>query len=368
MALGVASIAAVAQGIRRHGEWGPLSVGAAAGRDVILLAVASLVTAFLSAARSGSDLSAGLVSGQTFVLGLFALLIGAAVALNAVIRERTGRHVYAIQSAVVLAYGLLRVGPLRQVRPEIDAAVALGYGFILVGITVQARRAGIAPVEQAARRFAALLPVGLGFILPAELSLSTAAAAAGSGVLYSALAFVEKSRLFGSLGAVAANAALLVAALATGLRGVEVYLAPVGLLFVLLGHIFRGSLDAGARQTVRVLGSILLYAPAAVQLTFRIGNAESGLYPLFFGLAALLAVGAGMLLQIRAYLFLGTGFLVLDVIASLVHVGLRDHRIGFLVLSLSGLAILGTMVWTTLQREQFRRLVTRLSGRLAGWD
>src|SRR6185436_9539068 len=110
-----------------------------------------------------------------------------------------------------------------------------------------------------------------------QLTLSTAAVAAGSGVLYSALAFVEKSRLFGSLGSIAANAALLVGALATGLRGIEIYLAPLGLLLVILGHIFRESLDTGTRQVVRVLGSIVLYAPAAVQMTFRIGNADSGM-------------------------------------------------------------------------------------------
>ena len=89
---------------------------------------------------------------------------------------------------------------------------------------------------------------------------------------------------------------------------------------------------------------------------------------MLFGLACLAGVAAGMLLQIRAYLALGLGFLVLDVGANLVHAGLRDHRVGFLLLSLSGLAILAVMVLTTLRRDAFRAWTARIKRRLRGWD
>ena len=75
-----------------------------------------------------------------------------------------------------------------------------------------------------------------------------------------------------------------------------------------------------------------------------------------------------MWLKVRAYLVLGTLFLTLDVVATLVHAGLRDHRVGFLVLTLSGLAILAVLVLGTLKRDAFRRLLTRLRGVLKRWD
>ena len=75
-----------------------------------------------------------------------------------------------------------------------------------------------------------------------------------------------------------------------------------------------------------------------------------------------------MWLKVRAYLVLGTLFLTLDVVATLVHAGLRDHRVGFLVLTLSGLAILAVLVLGTLKRDAFRRLLTRLLGVLKRWD
>src|SRR5205814_1796917 len=159
-------------------------------------------------------------------------------------REGTARHVYFVQVAAVAGYALVRAVFARGLRPEFDALFALILGFILVGVTIQARRAGIPPVAAATRRFAAVLPIAI---------------------------------------------------------------------------------------------ALLVYAPAAVQVTFQVGAAQNGLYPVLFGVACLAGVAIGMLLHIRAYLALGTGFLVLDITASLVQAGLRDHRIGFLVLSLSGI-------------------------------
>jgi len=75
-----------------------------------------------------------------------------------------------------------------------------------------------------------------------------------------------------------------------------------------------------------------------------------------------------MLLQIRAYLVMGTLFLTLDVVANLVYAGLRDHRVGFLILSISGLAILGAMITTTLKREEVRRSLRRVQGALRAWE
>ena len=50
------------------------------------------------------------------------------------------------------------------------------------------------------------------------------------------------------------------------------------------------------------------------------------------------------------------------------HAGLRDRRVGFWVLSLSGLVILGAMVVSTLKGEEVRRLVERLRRQLRAWD
>ncbi|MFN7133386.1 MAG: hypothetical protein ACK4N5_15005, partial [Myxococcales bacterium] len=253
-------------------------------------------------------------------------------------------------------------------RPEHDALFGLVFGFALVGVTVLARRAGIPPVEKATRRFAALLPLGIALVMPGEADGEAALVAGGSGLLYATLGAVEHSRLFGSLAAMACNLAFLLAALSSGLDGLEIYLAPLGLLLLMLAQLFGRTLPQSSRNAVRIVGGLLLYAPAALKLSMQLGNAASGEYAIVFGAACLLGIGAGMVLQIRAYLALGTLFFTLDVVANLVHAGLRDHRVGFAVMTAAGLTIVGGRVAATLKREQVELAMRRLQSQLAGWE
>ena len=241
-------------------------------------------------------------------------------------------------------------------------------GFLLVGAIVLARRHAVPPLALAIRRFIALLPVLRGVVLPWQPSLQGAAFAAGSGLLYGTIALVERSRLFGAAGTIAGNVALLLFALTQGLVGLEVYCVPLGLVCLLLVHLFLDDLSPEARTQLRLAGGALLYAPSAYAVAFQVGNAQSGYYPLLFGLACLVGVAFGMLLHIRAYLFFGVAFFTLDVVANLVRASLRDQRVGFVVLSGSGLAILGGMVYYTLRRDQLRALLRRYRAQLSRWE
>ncbi|MCP3138215.1 DUF3488 domain-containing protein [Pyxidicoccus xibeiensis] len=301
-------------------------------------------------------------------LAISAIGVAVLVSLHCAWREHTGRHVYYVQVAVVGVYALVRGLYAPGLRREHDALFALALGFVLVGVTVLARRAGVQPVEAATRRFAALLPVGVALVLPGDATGEAALLAGGSGLLYAALGAVERSRMFGAFSAAACNLALLIAALAYGLEGLEVYLAPLGLLLLMLGQLFTSSLPHAARNAVRILGGLLLYVPAAAKLTMRVGASEDGTYALVFGGVCLLGVAVGMALQIRAYLALGTLFLTLDVVANLLDAGLRDHRIGFLVMTLTGLSIVGARVLATLRRQELDLLVQRVRVQLRGWD
>jgi len=335
------------------------------GRDLLLLATAIAGIAFvLSGLR---PLPYG-PSQSALATGFGAIVIASATAAHAAFRERSSRHVYFVQLSIVASYGLFRSEFARNLPPEADATFALLLGFLLLGVTVQARRAKIPEIAASTRTFAALLPVAVALWMPRQASMSAAMVAAASGALYGALAWLEKSRLFGSLGAAAVNLALLLVARSQGLNGREIDLAALGLLILALGHVFTDAMEHGARVSLRVVGGLFLYAPAAYRLATELGNGPNGAYSVGFGAACLLGILVGMVLHIRAYLAFGTLFLVLDVIANLTAAGLRDHRIGFLVLSLAGLSVLGVMVLVTLQRERVHALATRLRLSLRGWD
>lgn len=362
VALCVAGVAALAHvaGRRIRGGREDLARGLAWGRDLWLITTGGLL-ALVAAQASTPD-------ERTLPLAGTAIALAVAVSLHCAWRERTGRHVYFVQVAVVGVYALVRALYARELRPEHDALFALVLGFALVGVTVLAKRAGIPPVERATRRFAALLPVGMALVLPSEATGEAALLAGGSGLLYAALGAVEHSRLFGSLAAAACNVALLVGALSMDMNGLEVYLAPLGLLLLMLSQLFTSSLPRAARNALRIVGGLLLYVPAAARLAFQLGEASDGTYAFAFGAVCLMGVAAGMALHIRAYLALGTLFLTLDVAATLVHAGLRDHRIGFVVMTLTGLSIVGGRVFATLRRQELDRWLRGVRVALRGWD
>jgi hypothetical protein len=201
-----------------------------------------------------------------------------------------------------------------------------------------------------------------------DVTDAAAGYAVGSSVLYGAVALSERSRAFGSLAALAANVALVVFALAQGLDGIEIWLGPLGLLVAAMAQIFAARMSHGARSTVRILGGVLLYLPSGFKLALRLGAAEDATYSVVFGAVCLLGVVAGLAMRVRAYLALGTLSLTLDVIANLIYAGLRDHRLGFVILSASGLAILGIMIAVTLRRDRAWALFGQVRSRLGGWD
>jgi hypothetical protein len=338
---------------RDDATWG-LSVG----RDLVLVASALAMCLFVATSILG-----GFMVGLSGIAALGLLL---AVSVHAVAWQGTARHVALVEALVVAFYAFAT----RSFRPgpEIDAMIGLLYGFSLLGVAVIARRRQIPAVATATRRFAAALPIAL-FVLTTNGATNQAAGLAlGSSMLYGAMAFAERSRIFGSLAALAANLALIVFAVAQGLEGVEVYVGPLGILVTALAQIFAPKMTPQARSALRILGGALLYLPAGMKLTFRLGAAEDGTYSVIFGIVCLLGVVAGLVLRVRAYLALGTLFLTLDVIANLVHVGLRDHRIGFVLLSASGLGILGIMIAITLGRDKAWAVVGRMRSRMLAWD
>jgi hypothetical protein len=360
----LAHVGAVASESKREAH----SWGSAAGRDVLLVGTLVLLAWTVGTGTVGAD---GIVGASTLRAplgaGALALVLVAGTALHALVRGRTPRHAYVLQVSIVAAYALIRVA-IPTLPPFLDAIAALIYGFVLVGATTLATRLEVPPVAAATRRFAAALPLLVAVLRADGASLDSALIAAGAGALYAVLAATDKSRIFGAFAAIAGNLALLLGALALGFDGIEAYLGPLGLLLLVLAQIFASKLTPESRMALRIVGSLVLYSPAAMKLTFRLGQASDGTYSVLFGAVCILGMLAGMALRIRAYVVIGTLFVTLDVVANLVFAGLRDHRVGFVILSASGLAILATMIAMTLKREEVTAFVRRVRGAVRGWD
>ncbi len=365
LSLGVALVAAIAHGLVSVGRgrassepFADARIGASAGRDAMLLA-SLLVLAFVASGGTKADVTrpSGFVA-----LGVVLLVSG-----HAMVRDRTARHAYLIQVGFVAGYAFVRLA-IPEASPFFDAVAALVYGFLLVGATALARKLELAPVAVATRRFATALPVLVVLLRPTGGGVDSASLAAGASVLYATLAVFDTSRILGAFAAFAANVALLFVALAAGFDGPEAYFGPLGLFLALLVQLFTPKLDLPTRRALRIVASLLVYAPVAVRLATRLGSSSDGTTSVLFGALCFVGIVIGMVLHVRAYVVLGTLFVTFDVLANLVFAGLRDHRVGFVLLSVSGLGILGIMIGTTLAREKALAFYTRVKGAMRGWE
>jgi hypothetical protein len=358
---GAALVSQVIASVLEHRQREDAAWGTRVGRDFVLVASAGSMAIFaLAFAPGGVEL--------TSLLGIVAIGIAILISVHEIAKRGTKRHVYFVELLIVALYAFAT--RTMNLRPEIDALLGLGYGFSLLGVATLARRTGRMEVASATRHFLAALPILIAILTLRNGPMSNTAAmfAVASSVLYAVVALTEGSRVFGSLAAVAANIALVVFALAQGLTGIEIWLGPLGLLVAAMSQIFAPKLTHSARSAVRITGGALLYLPSGLKLALRLGAAEDATYSVVFGAICLLGVVAGIVLKVRAYLALATLSLTLDVIANLVYAGLRDHRLGFVILSASGLFILGMMILITLRRERARALVGTVRSQLSGWD
>lgn len=367
--LAIAVVVATLVRVGTEASRNELAAGAKYARDVMLVGVL-VVASFGAMAFKPSPDAVAAGPWPSFALwpSLVSVSVCSVIALVTALRRLTPFHMYVAQSSLVVSYGVVRAGLAQSLRAEHDALFLLVLGFVLVGALVAARRAKVPPLSASIRYFISGLPILMVLVVPFEASVARAGLAAGTGLLYAAVGWVEDNRVFGAMGAVAANVALLVFALSQGLDGIEVYFVPLGLVCLICVHLFADELDASVRQSLRFIGSAFVYAPSALAIAAEAGSARDAMYPLAFAGACFIGIALGMLFHIRAYLFMGTVFITLDVLVNLVRVSLRDQRVGFFVLSASGLAILGGMVWFTLNKQKVEGWVRTLRRTLRAWD
>jgi hypothetical protein len=318
----------------------------------------------------GLFIRAGIISNLNFANIALVTAIGIIIIISllASYKTRASRHLYFAQTSIASFYLALKPSFPGLLTPEIDSIAALIFGFILIGVTSVARNAGIPPLAESTRRFAALMPIIAALALPTEASYQNAGMATFSAVLYAGLAIASSNRIYAVLSAIAANLAIFTAIMASNVQGIEIYLAPLGLFSLFLGQIFKDNLSDQARKIIRLGGGLLLYLPAAVNISFEMGRATDAMYAVIFGMICLIGIGAGMIFQIRSYLFMGVSFFTLNIVANLLQKGLRDQRIGFILLSLTGLMIIGCLVYYTMKKDKVIAILNKMRMNMENWD
>jgi hypothetical protein len=297
-------------------------------------------------------------------------------------RGRTA-YVYAAEALVVLA-GV----HLRLTAPELFSGwlarywtvVVMLLGFAGMGLSDLFERGGLPVLADPLRRTGLALPAVplAAFWIPLPLLPAEAFAHHDLGqyavlwlllaLLYGLAASLWRSIPLGLLAAFALNFGLW-SLLARGevafLAHPQVWLIPPALIVLVAEHLNRDRLTPEVASGLRYLGVCTVYVSSTADL-FIAGLGHSVWLPIILAVLAVAGVLAGISLRVRAFLFLGVSFLLLDVLTMIWHAAVDRYQTW--VWWVSGIVLGAAILALFAVFEKRRKDVLRLLDDLRRWN
>ena len=144
----------------------------------------------------------------------------------------------------------------------------------------------------------------------------------------------------------------------------QLTIVPAAVSVLALLHLHRHELRPKVLNGARLAALSLLYAGAGLDVFLR---PELGVFVLALGLA-FIGIMAGIALRIRAFLYAGVAFLVLNVIGQLLRFYPEQNLSRALILLGLGTVITLGMVIFNLKREAILQRIRLVRADLAAWE
>jgi hypothetical protein len=186
--------------------------------------------------------------------------------------------------------------------------------------------------------------------------------------LYALVALSRRSTGWAITAALAANFGLWALLLHAGVGFLihpQAWVIPLALILLVSENIHRDQLDRDLAGGLRYLGICMIYVASTADLVL-VGLGSSAVLPVVLAALCVAGVLAGILLRVRAFLFLGVGFLLVDVLTMIWHAAVdRAHT---WVWAASGI-VLGVAILALFAHfEKRKNDVLRLVEELRSWD
>jgi hypothetical protein len=311
------------------------------------------------------------------LLGLFAAALAAAILpgrdpLGLSERGRT-LYVYGAEAILALLFVHIRLtlpwlfsGFFQQFWPLVVVAIA----FLGVGVAELCRRRKQFVLAEPLENTGSLLPVlpVLGY-WAGDSQVHYSLLLVCVGVLYAGLSIARRSFGFGILAALAANGGLwyfLQRQEGLGfLAHPQIWLIPPALCLLAAAYLNRRQLSDAQMTSLRYICSMAIYVSSTADV-FLNGVAQAPWLPLVLGALSLAGIAAGILLRVRAFLFLGTAFLGLALFTIIWHAAVdRDQTwIWYVSGLIAGVLIVAGFTLV----ENKRQDVLAVLEKLKGWD
>jgi len=144
----------------------------------------------------------------------------------------------------------------------------------------------------------------------------------------------------------------------------QIYVVPAAGSVLLMLHLHKRELKPETLNAARLASTSLLYACATLDVFLRPGF---GVFLLALGLS-LASVAVGIALRVRAFVYSGLGFLVLNIAGQLGHLYPEGRLARAVVLMGIGSLVTVSMIFFQLKREEVMRRIRIVRADLARWE
>ena len=301
--------------------------------------------------------------------GLTAALLPGRDPLGLSERGRTV-YVYAAEGLAALLFMHIRVtmpylfsGWFQQFWPLIVMLIA----FVGVGLGELFRRRRQRVLFEPFENTGALLPLlpALGFWLDVDSNVDYSLVLLSIGALYAALSVLRRSFVFGILAAISANGSLWYLLFRQEGLGLlehpQLWLIPPALSALIASYINRGRMTEEQSTALRYLCAIVIYVSSTADI-FIHGVADAPWLPGVLAGLSILGVFAGIVLRVRAFLYLGTSFLLVALMTVIWYAAVEQQRtwIFWIAGIVTGMLILLVLGLFEKRRDDVLRVVEEL--------
>jgi hypothetical protein len=188
------------------------------------------------------------------------------------------------------------------------------------------------------------------------------------GLLYTLVAVSRRSFRYALLAALAANAGLWALLYHNQLHILvhpQLWLIPIALILLVAEHLNRERLSEVQSNALRYAALLVVYVSSTADM-FIAGLGHSLVLPLVLAVLSVVGVLAGILLRVRAFLYLGVSFLFLVVLSMIWHAAVDRHQMW--VWWVSGIVLGAAIIALFAVFEKRRNDVLRMIEQIKKWD
>lgn len=282
-----------------------------------------------------------------------------------------GRTVYVYAAEILLALAFLHIrvtmpwlfsGWFTRFWPLVIVAIA----FLGVGFAELCRRKRLPVLSEPLENTGALLPLlpTVAFwTYPSQVNYSLLLLSVAA--LYSVLCLLRKSFWSAMLAALSANGSLWYWLYRTEGLGLEqhpqLWLIPPAVGVLAAAQWNRRRLSDDQMTAIRYFSAIVVYASSTADV-FINGVGEAPWLPVALAGLSIVGIFAGILLQVRAFLYLGTSFLLVALFTVIWHAAVEQERTWIWLVTgiVAGILIIALFGLFEKKRDDMLRLVDKI--------